>query len=168
MQLTSSAIKPEEDNSSCKLISRIRTLSSTQFASFMCSTVDALTERFHYTSLTPISKPILQASSTSSAFSSLHSHPPYPNPVQTTNHRYRLLNHVFDNGLRLSTLKDGPKCRKMSKLALCSQSRFKIVAWTTELASSYAYQGIIVTQKNCGNVLILKQPFRTHRLKRTS
>ncbi|PBK95482.1 hypothetical protein ARMGADRAFT_1011315 [Armillaria gallica] len=87
--------------------------------------MDALTEQFHYTSLTPFYKP--------------HS------PVQTTNHQHRLLNHVFDHGLRLSTLKDGPKYRKMSKLALCSQSRFKIVAWTTELASSYADQTILGT-----------------------
>ncbi|SJK97112.1 uncharacterized protein ARMOST_00362 [Armillaria ostoyae] len=85
-----------------------------------------------------VPNPVFQAPSTSSAFSSLQSHPPYPHPVQTTNHQHRLLNHVFDNDLRLNTLKDGPKYHKMSKVTLCSQSRFKIVAWTTELASSYA------------------------------
>lgn len=34
------------------------------------------------------------------------------------------LNHTFVNGLKFDTFKDGPKRRKMSKMALYSQSKF--------------------------------------------
>ncbi|PBK73537.1 NAD(P)-binding protein [Armillaria solidipes] len=62
------------------------------------------------------------------------------------------LNHTFVNGLKFDTFKDGPKRRKMSKMALYSQSKFALVVWTTELARRYADQGIIAISVNPGNL----------------
>ncbi|KAK0240681.1 NAD(P)-binding protein [Armillaria nabsnona] len=62
------------------------------------------------------------------------------------------LNHTFVNSLKFDTFKDGPKRRKMSKMALYSQSKFALVVWTTELARRYTDQGIIAISVNPGNL----------------
>ncbi|KAK0437951.1 NAD(P)-binding protein [Desarmillaria tabescens] len=80
-------------------------------------------------------------------------------PTSTSNPEFKpriintaSLNHIFVNGLKFDTFKDGPKRRKMNKMALYSQSKFAMVTWTTELARRYADQGIIAISVNPGNL----------------